>query len=215
MREGQWVPVTVLPFLCLGWGGAVLAFQWIVNGTVFQRDPGIGDAWECPLPNGYALLMIDVPDQGFVYSPKTQTIPGGVGEQEDAVSGVRVVQVAGRYIAGGTDSHVLEHFGTNKKEIDSCFLLDTVTGMRTRFSNLDDLRGAMVPLGIQLTLEPISLVYSRYRFTWFDLLVAILFLGPPLLGLVLLGSWILRRDGLSRRVRAARMNRGGELLLNR
>jgi len=191
---------TLLPFLCLGWGGAVFIFQGIVNETVFQRDAGIGDAWKCPLPNGYALLMIDVPDHGWVYNPKTQMIPGGVGERDDAVSGVRVLQVVGRYIAGGVGSHIFESFGTDKKEIDSYFLLDTVTGRYTGFSSLDDLRRAMVPLGIQPTLEPIGRVYSKYRFTWFDLLAAILFFGPPLLGLVLLGSWIFKlrrtREGL-------------------
>jgi len=135
--------------------------------------------------------MIDVTDDGWVYNPRTQLIPGGVGEQDDAISGVRVLQVASRYIAGGIDSHVLESFFTGKKEIDSYFLLDTTTATRSGFASLDDLRRATVPLGIQLTLEPISHVYSKYRFTWFDRLVEILFAGPPLLGLVVLGGWIL------------------------
>lgn len=80
------------PFACLAWGGLVFAFQAIVNETVLHRDAGLGDAWECPLPNGYAVLMIDVTDHGFVYNPKTQT-EGAVGEQEDAPYGVRLLQV--------------------------------------------------------------------------------------------------------------------------
>jgi hypothetical protein len=182
----------LFPFLCLGWGGAVFVFQWIVNETVFHRDPGIGDAWTCPLPNGYALLMIDVPDQGWVYNPKTQAIGEGVGEQEDAVSGVRVLQVVDRYIAGGTDSDVRWNLGTNRNQVDSYFLLDTVTGRRTRFSRLDDLRAATLPVGIELKLEPIGRVYFKYRFTGFDILAAILFCGPPLLALAMLGRWIVK-----------------------
>jgi hypothetical protein len=91
------------PFACLAWGGLVFAFQAVVNEAILHRDVGLGDAWECPLPNGYALLMIDVTDCGWVYNPKTQ-LSGGVSEQEDAPYGVRLVQVAGRYVLGGLDS---------------------------------------------------------------------------------------------------------------
>jgi hypothetical protein len=186
--------VGLFPWLCLGWGGAVFLFQAEVNETVFHRDPEIGDAWECPLPNGYALLMIDVPDQGFVYNPKTQPAGSIVGEQEDAVAGVRVLQLAGRYIVGGTDSSVGQ---MGKGQVDSYFLLDTMTGRHTRFSLLDDLRSASLPLGIQLNLEAIGRVYSRYRYTWFDVLAEALFCGPPLLAMAFLGLWImkLRRTG--------------------
>ncbi len=94
----------LFPFACLGWAGAVFVFQALINEEGLRRDPGLGDAWRCPLPNGYALLMIDDTDQGCVYNPKTQMGNGGVGEQEDAVFGVHVLQVAGRYILGGSDT---------------------------------------------------------------------------------------------------------------
>jgi len=195
-RRAVVLAATVLPFVCLAWGAAVFVFQWDVNERVFHRDPGIGDAWKCPLPNGYALLMIDLPDYGWVYNPRTQRMPDGVGEQKDAIFGVRTLQVANRYIALGVDNHVLENFGSDKKEIDSYFLLDTSTGTRTRFATFAELRSATAPLGFQLTLEPIGRVYSRYRFTWFDRLARILFLGPPLLAVAVLGVWIflLRRS---------------------
>src|SRR5271157_3925020 len=92
----------VFPFACLGWAGAIFAFQAVVNSAM-HRDPGLGDAWQCPLPNGYAILMIDETDHGWVYNPKTQS-GGGVAEEDDAVACVRIVQVAGRYILGGVDS---------------------------------------------------------------------------------------------------------------
>jgi hypothetical protein len=57
-RHGVILAATLFPLLCLGWGGAVFIAQRIVNEVVFHRDPGIGDGWYCPLPNGYALMMI-------------------------------------------------------------------------------------------------------------------------------------------------------------
>lgn len=191
-RRKAILAVSLFPWLCLGWGGAVFVVHSTVNEMVLHRDPGLGDSWQCPLPNGYALLMVDVPDEGFVYNPKTQPAGGGVGEQEDAIAGVRVLQLAGQYVVGGTDSKSLSHLGTSDGRVDSYFLLDTVTGRHTRFSLLDDLRRASLPLGIQLHLEAIGSVYSRYRFTWFDVLAGALLCGFPLLGMVFLALWIMK-----------------------
>jgi predicted PurR-regulated permease PerM len=63
-RRTAILAAAVLPFLCLAWAGAVFFFQAIVNETLFHRDPGLGDAWHTPLPNGYSLLMIDETDHG-------------------------------------------------------------------------------------------------------------------------------------------------------
>jgi len=182
---------TLLPFLCLGWGGGGFIFQWVINDVVFHRDPGLGDLWRCPLPNGYALMMIDVPDHGRVYNPATQTFPGVVDEQKDAVRNVRILQVSGRYVVGGTDSRGFRNQGADD-QVDSYFVLDTRTGIQRRFSNLGELAAAVHPLGFRLQLEPIRRVYFRYRYTWFDALAGILFCGPPLLGLVLVGRSILK-----------------------
>ncbi|SRR5712692_775653 len=57
-RRSVILAATVFPFGCLAWGAAVFICQWTINENVFHRDPGIGDAWKCPLPNGYALLTI-------------------------------------------------------------------------------------------------------------------------------------------------------------
>jgi hypothetical protein len=81
---------SLFPLVCLGWGGAIFVFQAVVNEGLLHRDLGLGDTWHAPLPNGYQIMMIDVTDQGWVYNPKTQ--PGSsVGEQQDAVAGVRNV----------------------------------------------------------------------------------------------------------------------------
>lgn len=88
---------TLFPVFCLAWAGLVFVFQAVINETVLHRDAGLGDTWRCPFPNGYALMMIDVTDQGWVYNPKTQ--PGdAVGEQEDAVPG-------GTHGSGGRTIH--------------------------------------------------------------------------------------------------------------
>src|SRR3954467_2418001 len=104
-RRGVILAASWFPFVCLGWAGAVFMFQWTVNESVFHRDPGLGDSWKCPLPNGYALSMIDVPDHGCVYNPKTQATSVGVIEQEDAVFDVCVLQLARPCIARGTTTN--------------------------------------------------------------------------------------------------------------
>jgi len=182
--------VCLFPFMCLAWAGAVFAFQAVVNETFFQRDPGLGDAWNCPLPNGYALLMIDTTNEGWVYNPKTQ--PGEtVSTQEDAIAGVRVLQVAGRYILGGSDSSFPDEEDRSDR-IDSYFLLDTQTGRQTKFLDYEALRAKAQNLGIPTKLEPIGSIYSRYRFTWFDIFAGLLFVIPVLVGGLSMLRWTLR-----------------------
>jgi hypothetical protein len=180
---------SVFPFVCLGWAGLVFVFQAIVNEEILHRDPGAGDAWHCPLPNGYALLMIDVTDHGWVYNPKSQ-VADGVGEQEDAPYGVRLVQVEGRYIVGGLDTQADKDENRKGQRVDSYFLLDTQTAKRINFNDYESLRATAEPLGIKLKLEPIATVYSKYRFTWFDLFSGLLFFVPPPILAIFLLRWI-------------------------
>ena len=79
------------PFFCLAWAAALFAFQAVVNEGLLHRDLGLGDTWHCPLPNGYQVMFIDVTDQGTVYNPKTQGSDGVVGDQDDSMSGVRLL----------------------------------------------------------------------------------------------------------------------------
>lgn len=155
-----------------------------------HRDPGFGDAWHCPLPNGYEILMIDVTYYGCVYNPKTQAVSGGVGEQEDAVFGVRLVQIAGPYIIGGVDEGKPPEI--ESKKIDSYFILDTRTGGRTTLQTYGSVANAAGQVGIRLSLEPIYRVYSRYRFSWFDVLTDTIFLGPILIAFLLLVRRVMR-----------------------
>lgn len=190
-RRKAMIAAALFPVVCLGWAGTVFVFQWAVNEGLLDRDPGLGDSWTCPLPNGYQLLMIDVPDEGCIYNPKTQR--GIVGAREDAVIRVRVVQVAGRYILGGLDSRPFGPAGNEGGEVDSYFVLDTGTGKHVTYSTYDALREAAAQLGvIQVNLQPIEAVYHRYRFTRFDVLVGFLLFVPPLLSAGLLVLWIIR-----------------------
>ena len=134
--------------------------------------------------------MIDVTDQGWVYNPKTQ--PEGVGEQDDAVAGVRMVQVSGRYILGGVGSHWVWKSGNAGTDVNSYFLLDTQIGKHTVFSTHEYLIRTASQLGIQPNLESIDTVYSRYRFTWFDIFVAALLFVPLLIYFLLLTRHILK-----------------------
>jgi hypothetical protein len=194
--------VVVFPFLGLGWAATVFVFQAIINETMLHRDPGAGDAWQCPLPNGYAILMIDEMEHGTVYNPKTQLDDDGVGVGEHdqyAVAGVRKLQIAGKYILGGADSKAFGSPSSTKDRIDEYFLLDTQAGTRSDFSEYGSLSAAAAPLGIHANLEPIATVYSRYRFTWFEVFAGVLFVVPPILAATLLTLWIrrLRRDRAS------------------
>jgi hypothetical protein len=166
-RKKVIVAAAAFPFASLVWFEALLVFEWKINERFFQRDGGIGDEWKCPLPNGYALDMIDQPDRGLLYNPKTQVVGGGLASQPDAPGGVRLLQLAGPYMLGGSDTtwRLQGHL------VDSYFLIDARTGKRADFGTYDALRDAASKLNIQLRLEQVGDVYSKYRFTWFDSLV--------------------------------------------
>ncbi len=182
----------LFPFGCLAWAVVVFFFQAYVNLRYFDRDPGIGDTWECPVPNGYHIVMIDVTDQGTIYNPKTQAHSDGVSSQDDTVFGVRTLQVAGPYLLGGVDGKFSEHVADGKEQVDSYFFHDSRTGKRSDFPSMVLLGESARHLGVSLRLEPIEQVYFEYRGTWFDRLTAVLFLAPPILCFALLVRWIVR-----------------------
>jgi hypothetical protein len=189
-RRRAIIATSLFPFACFAWAAFIFVFQALVNEGVLHRDPGLGDAWHCPLPNGYQILLIDVTDYGSVYNPKTQISPDGVGEQEDAVFGVRLLQIAGPYIVGAVDEG--KPPDVRSKKIDSYFILDARTGKRTTLTDYDSLARAAGQLDIHLGLEPIERVYSRYRFSWFDVFAGVLFCGPILIAFLFLVRWVVR-----------------------
>ncbi len=191
----------VYPFACFCWLLAVFVFQAYVNETVLYRDAGIGHTWQTPLPNGYAVLLIDEHHDGTVFNPRTHFSDGSNSEIHpdgaDAVSGVRVLQIAGDKILGGAGPIGQYSSPATRNRVDSYFLLDTTAHTRSNFQNYDALTRAAQAFGIAPRLEPIFLIYSRYRYTWFDFSAIALAL-VPLLGVgLLLGRriWLLRLHG--------------------
>lgn len=184
----------IFPFFCLGWTVVVFTFQAVINETLLDRDAGIGDTWHCPLPNGYAITMIDVMDYGWVYNERLQPSRTALTEGEGSISGVRLLQVSGKYIFGGADSNWSSRVDDNKGDsnVSFYFLIDTQAGHRADFSTVEELRAAASQAGTTLTLEPIQSVYAKYRFTWFDMVVGVLELVPIVLFAVLLVRLILK-----------------------
>jgi hypothetical protein len=172
----------LLPLACLIWAGLVFVAQTGVNAGLLHRDIGIGDSWYAPLPNRYQIVFADVIDQGTV---RPEGSYGGI-------DGVRLLQVTGPYLFGGLDTNAFGHDGDNSTEVNSYFVLDTRTGKRTDEVSLNALTLEATRLGVSLHLEPIYKVYSRYRFTWFDVVAACMLVLPPLAALIALGIWIVR-----------------------
>lgn len=172
----------VYPFAILSWFLAVFIFQAYINESVLYRDAGIGHTWQTPLPNGYAVLLLDERHDGTVFDPNTHFANTSNNEIRpdgpDAVSGVRVIQLAGNKILGGAGPIGQYSSPASRNRIDSYFLLDTGAHTRTDFANFDALTQTAQALGIQPNLEPIYRVYKRYRYTWFDLAALALFLVP-------------------------------------
>ncbi len=181
------------PFACFCWLLAVFVFQAYINESLLYRDPGFGRTWQTPLPNGYAILLIDEHHDGTVFNPATHFSSNSNNDIHpdgpDAVSGVRVIQIAGNKILGGAGPIGQYSSPATRNRIDSYFLLDTAAHTRANFANYDALTRAAQPLGIAPHLEPLYRVYKRYRYTWFDL-TAILLALVPTLGV---GSLIARR----------------------
>jgi hypothetical protein len=174
-----------LPFACLIWAGIVFAGKAAVNVGLLHRDIGTGDSWYAPLPNGYQISFVDVTDQGTIEVP-------GSGS---GLNGVRLLQVSGPYLLGALDTHEFEHSSSNTDTVDSYFVIDTHTRKRTAELDFPALKSDALRLGVSLHLEPIYTVYSRYRFTWFDVVADCLLVLPPLAALIALGVWITRLRG--------------------
>jgi hypothetical protein len=143
------------------------------------------------MPTSQWLRVVDDRYDGPWLRVQPQDTVGAVGEQEDAIAGVRVLQVSGRYILGGSDSRSFER-SDNADQVDSYFLLDAQFGKRANFSTYDVLRTKAQELGIVLRLESIEAVYGQYKATGFEVFVGLLLCLPPLTGIALLVRWIIR-----------------------
>jgi hypothetical protein len=180
----------LFPFACVVYAGLWFIAYALINYQCFHRDPGLGDSWETPLPNGYALLMIDVTDEGTVYNPKTQPAQDGVAETLDSEFGVRQLQVAGNLIFGARDSGYFARIGSDSNIVDRYFELNTKNGRRTEYPSITDLRTHASGEGVQLNLLPFVTVFDQYRWTWFDYAAGAALLGVPLISFLVLVWWV-------------------------
>jgi hypothetical protein len=135
-------------------------------------------------------MMIDTTDQGTVYNPKTQ--PGGdlVVGRDDAVFGVRQLQVSNELIFGARDSGYFGRMGQESNFVDSYFELDTNRNTQLQFKSLDDLRKQATSQGVTLQLREFASVFRSYRTTWFDYLAVLVLFGMPLVGFSWLVRWV-------------------------
>lgn len=183
------VPI-LFPFACVIFAGGWFATYAVINYEVFHRDPMLGDTWETPLPNGYALMMIDTTDQGIVYDPKTQSDRGSVIGKEDAVFGVRQLQISDELIYGAWDSGYFDRIGQDSRFVDSYFELNTSQKTHTEFKSLEDLRRRGVSEGVTLNLREFQSVFGDYSTTWFDYLAGLILFFMPVVGFFFLVRWI-------------------------
>jgi hypothetical protein len=185
----------LFPFLCLAYAGGWFITYAVVNYTIFHRDPGLGDSWETPLPNSYALMMIDTTDQGTVYNPKTQLGGDAVVGRDDAIFGVRKLQVSKGLIFGASDSGYFSRIGQNSTVVDTYFELDTTKKTHAEFKSIDELRQRAAGEGVTLQLRDFASVFGDYRTTWFDYSAYAILLLLPMVGLILLirRIWKIRR----------------------
>ncbi len=180
----------VFPFLCVAFAAGWFVIYAAVNSEVFHRDAGLGDSWETPLPNGYALMMIDTTDQGTVYNPKTQDGSGSVSSKDDAVFGVRQLQVSKNLIFGARDSKSFEHFDQESNVVDAYFELNTDKITHTEFKSLDELKRQAASEGVTLQLREFDSVFGDFRNTWFDWLAGAVLLLSPTIGFFFLARWV-------------------------
>lgn len=189
LRKRVMLVAGLVPFACFTWMGGVFVFQAVVNEVWLDRDPGLGDGWHAPLPNGYRIDMIDIPTFGYIRKSGSELN----GMLAPAVADdVIQLQVEVNRIFGAIDTKAFDHSGEENYKADLYFVLDTVQGGLTKFEDVAEFQKAVRSAGYEPKLEPTFDVYYRYRFTWFDWAVLPLFIVPPICGAGALVLWIAR-----------------------
>ena len=184
----------ILPLVCV----VFWAISWIayaaINDRVFHRDPGLGDSWFTPMPNGDVLAAIDIPDVGYIET----------SGQVQLVSDVTRLQVDPGWIAGSYDT-AARGFRTARGDIDKgFFLLNVATNARQDFSTSDELASALGQRSLALHLRPFETVFHEYRNTWFDYATLTWALTVPFCAVVALAVYVRRlRRGWDETARGA------------
>jgi hypothetical protein len=166
-----------LPFVSLVWFGIAFFAMSLANDILYGRDMGIGDAYYCPLPNGYRLSMIDVTNQGAVMDDR---YPLSSGHR------VRSIQISDGHIWGAAPDAQASSLNSKSDPTDSYFEIDTISRSLRHFASLDEMKLAASASGITLNLEPVYDFYTRGHPTRFYHIAFTLSLLPPVGGLLFL-----------------------------
>lgn len=172
----------LLPFACVAfWILSFLAYA-AINDRVFHRDPGLGDSWYAPIPNGVVLGAIDVPEVGYVGTLNGSTL----------VMDVTRLQVEKAWIAGMYDSAARGFEGSEAGSSKGFFILDAFSHQRQDFTTAEAFESALGQRGLRSHLRPFDVVYREFRKTWFDDLAVVWMLGVPVVALLALALYIVR-----------------------
>ena len=75
-------------------GSSVVAM--IIISELLNIDLGFGDSWKAPLPNGYQLVSIDMPENGSIYKDADYHTEGVDVVQQIEVIGDSVIGLSGK-----------------------------------------------------------------------------------------------------------------------
>jgi hypothetical protein len=90
-------------------GSSVIAM--IIISELLNVDIGFGDSWKTPLPNGYQLISVDVPDNGSIYKDDDHHAESIDGVQQIKVIGDSVIGLSGnKYFLLDTKIHKVTYY---------------------------------------------------------------------------------------------------------
>ncbi|HVG25056.1 MAG TPA: hypothetical protein VND45_12925 [Thermoanaerobaculia bacterium] len=146
----RWIVVAgALPFALLAYAGVAFGVYALWCENVRRVDPGIGDVWQVPLPNGWRFLMIDTPDSAMLVPPSGDNIAvdrARLGMRGDTI----LVADAGQFFAIDTKTRrrtefaseeaMLRTFGSSRGELSDANWFYT----RRRWTIADALAGVVI-----------------------------------------------------------------------
>ena len=90
-------------------GSSVIAM--IIISELLNVDIGFGDSWKAPLPNGYQLISVDMPDNGSIYKDDDHRTEGIDGVQQIEVIGDSVIGLSSnKYFLLDTKIHKVTYY---------------------------------------------------------------------------------------------------------
>ena len=90
-------------------GSSVIAM--IIISELLNVDLGFGDSWKAPLPNGYQLISVDMPDNGSIYKDDDHRTEGIDGVQQIEVIGDSVIGLSSnKYFLLDTKIHKVTYY---------------------------------------------------------------------------------------------------------